>query len=72
MSERDRIAAALFNRNDPTANAAIGNVMQEERRKMSHKQDVVNTMLAVARVAGYSVKDKIVLEEMRGGKNDCD
>lgn len=64
LTESERIANALFHRCDPTANAAIGNVMREQKEAKSHKQQTVDAMLAVARLAGYKVTTKIYLEEI--------
>lgn len=62
MSESQRIADALFHKRDPTADAAIKNVMREQGK--THKQQTVDAMLTVARLAGYKVTTKICLEEM--------
>ncbi len=65
MTETEKIAAALFCSDNPTADMAIRNVMREQRQRKSHKQHTIDIMLAIARRAGYRVASIIELEERR-------
>ena len=55
--------------NDPTAEAAIGHVMNEQRkRRIDQETKTIKTLQNVAHLAGFDIVGRIELREHKSGR----